>query len=216
MRILILVLLLLSFFGYRFSIGLQHRGFETSAQAGKLVSRESRPDLAIEWQKVARVKIVTRKETFRVGEMINIDIAVINESRRPVFFRSIDSPTLYVRDQSGRPVATVPYIIRELSWTPSLFELVSEGEFLSYSFPLLAGCDKRAFEQTNSTPDSRELFDKNLFLNWGESCLQIADPGTYFITAEFTNKMVRTSSTPGLRTAVGLLKSNELGITIGE
>jgi hypothetical protein len=207
-------MLILAAFGNRFSVRAQQTRFQSSAKAEHLVSKESRPDLAIEWQKVAKVKIVTRKEGYRVGEMINIDIAVINESESPVFFRPIDAPKLLVRDHAGRSVTTVPYVVRELSWTPSLFELVSQDEFLTHSFSLLAGCDTRAFEQINSTSNSRELFDKNLFLNWGDSCLQIADPGTYFITAEFVNKMVRTSAKSAFRTAVGSLKSEPLKITI--
>lgn len=216
MRIFISLMLALTVLGSEPTITAQQRGYRLNRKAGQVVSVETRPDLAIEWQKAAKLKIATRKETFHVGEMININIAMINQSTNRVFFRSIAYPALSVTSDEGRSIAVVPYVIREFSSSPSLFELVLGGEFINESFDLLAGCDRRAFNQINSTAEGYELFDKNLFLNWGSSCLQIIRPGTYFITAEFKNNLVRTSSNPRIRSAVGTLKSSPIKVTIVE
>jgi hypothetical protein len=175
---------------------------------------DSRPTLATDWHKVAQLKLVARKGTFHSGEMINIDIAMINQSSEEIFFRSINFPSFVVTDEAGNSIAVVPYVVREFTYTTDLFELVRPSDIVTQSFALLAGCDQRAFDQMSSNSSSRELFDKNLFLNWGDSCVQIAGLGTYFLTAEFNNNKVRTSSNPKIRTAVGTIRSAPLKIKI--
>ncbi|HEX5835770.1 MAG TPA: hypothetical protein VFY34_18040, partial [Pyrinomonadaceae bacterium] len=114
----------------------------------------------------------------------------------------------------GSRLPWFPYVVTEFTYTTDLFKLVRASDIETQSFALLAGCDQRAFDQMKSNSSNRELFDKNLFLNWGDSCLQVAEPGTYFLTAEFKNDKVRTSSTGKTRTAVGTIRSAALKITI--
>lgn len=210
----ILLLLALALINHRSELIGEQNKVPKSKSEDKLVSIKSRPDLGIEWDQVAKLKIVTRKDSYRIGEMINIDIAMINTSDHEVFFGPLSRPMFSITDENGKAIAAVPYVVTESTWTPDRYQPVSSGEFMSESFAFLAGCDKRAFAQVGSTAASTELFDKGLFLNWGDSCLQIATPGSFFITAELKNPMVRTSSNPRTKTAVGSIKSTALRITI--
>jgi hypothetical protein len=214
MRVIFLLFTILCATFYQSNIAGQQKRSPLRETAGHVVSVASRPTLATDWQKVAQLKLAARKGNFYNGEMINIDIAMMNQSSEDIFFRSINSPSFVVTDEAGKSIAVVPYVVREFTYTTDLFELVRPSDIVTQSFALLAGCDQRAFDQMSSNSSSRELFDKNLFLNWGDSCVQIAGLGTYFLTAEFNNNMVRTSSNPKTRTAVGTIRSAPLKITI--
>lgn len=214
MRAFLLLLTTLSTTFYYSSIAGQQKRSPLRETVGQVVSVDSRPTRATDWQEVAELKLVARKNTFHVGEMINVDIAMMNQSSEEIFFRSINSPSFVATDEAGKSIAVVPYVVTEFTYTTDLFKLVRASDIETQSFALLAGCDQRAFDQMKSNSSNRELFDKNLFLNWGDSCLQVAEPGTYFLTAEFKNDKVRTSSTGKTRTAVGTIRSAALKITI--
>lgn len=167
------------------------------SQLSKVVSAKERPELAIDLQDVAKLKVATRKELFHIGEMINLDIALLNQSKEPVYFYAISQPKFNVKDELGNEGIVQSYIVVDLAMGLSAYTLVEPDDFTDKSFELLAGCDKRAFEQVKSTvsdDSSLTIFNKNRFLNWGNACLHIKRPGTYYISAEFSNDRVVTSS----------------------
>ena len=51
---------------------------------------KKRPDLGVDYSQVANLKLASRKTSYRVGEMISIDIAIINSSDAPVFFHKLE------------------------------------------------------------------------------------------------------------------------------
>jgi hypothetical protein len=186
----------------------------------KVVSAKERPDLAIDLQSTAKLKLVMRKELFHIGEMINLDMALLNQSKEPVYLYAITHPKLTVKDELGNESIVQSYIVVDLAIGLSAYKLVGPDDFTDESFELLAGCDMRAFEQVNSTVNddsSLTIFNKNRFLNWGNACLQIKRPGTYYISAEFSNDRVVASGVERQhKTAVGKIKSNLLKIVVVE
>lgn len=97
------------------------------------------------------------------------------------------------------------------------------------SFQLLVGCDgadlKARFQAIEKLQEEEHhggeriffkgLFDRDLFVNWGQACFAVKNPGRYVITAAQSNDTVLVSSDrPKVKTAVGRIRSTPLTITI--
>lgn len=177
---------------------------------------QSRPDLAVQFEHVAQLKIASRKSTFHLGEMITLDVAILNTSSRPVFFHDILDLRTNAKTPEGETMRIQSYGVAERVTVPSSFTRLPKDEVLLRSVQLLAGCDKRAFAQIGSSEtDSLTIFRNNLFLNWGDGCLPITQPGTYTFSVEVKNDFVRvTPNVPKVKTAVGKIASNPLEIRI--
>ena len=177
---------------------------------------ELRPTLVAKFQAVAELKIASRKTDFYQGEMIAVDVALLNTSRHPVFFRKLSELRINVLNDAGRPLAVQEYGIADRALVPARFIRLSPGEISVQSFQLLAGCDKRAFAQFASTQsDDRSVFKNSLFLNWGDACLPTTQPGPYTVSVEIENEFVLVQSrTERISTAVGKIQSNSLKMTI--
>lgn len=196
-------------------------------------SLSARPDLGVDYARVAKFKLASRKALYRVGEMISLDLAVMNVSTEPVFFHELNRPTLEFKAQNEKK-ASVPintfYTVLE-GTAPTSYKQIEAGYFLSNSFELLAGCDDaglRTFNRAKKQLEEQErvggeaalfkgLFERDLFVNWGEACFAIEKPGKYTITAEQSNDTVIVLPRgPKVKTAVGTIRSTELVITITE
>lgn len=178
-------------------------------------SAKSRPDLSVKFDSVAQLKIAVRKSTFHIGEMIDLNIAVLNSSKKGVFFPLMLDPQIDVQSPSDESVKVRLYGTAERTMVPSSFTLLAPSEADTASFQLLAGCDRRAFSKSNSADNDRIAFDENLFVNWGRACLSLTRPGTYVLTAEIHNDYVIVSRRhEDTKSAVGKIRSNPLTITI--
>jgi hypothetical protein len=177
---------------------------------------ESRLDLAVQFDRVAQLKIASRKSTFHLGELITLDVAILNISSQPVFFHDILDLRTNARNPEGKPVRFQSYGVADRAIAPSSFTRVPKDEILLHSVQLLAGCDSRAFAQIRSTEnDSLTIFKNDLFLNWGDACLPITQPGIYTFSVEVKNDYVLLAPRIGrIRTAVGKITSNPLEIKI--
>ena len=128
MRAFLLLLTTLSTTFYYSSIAGQQKRSPLRETVGQVVSVDSRPTRATDWQEVAELKLVARKNTFHVGEMINVDIAMMNQSSEEIFFRSINSPSFVATDEAGKSIAVVPYVVTEFTYTTDLFKLVRASD----------------------------------------------------------------------------------------
>lgn len=178
---------------------------------------ESRPDLAMRFADVARLKIASRKSTYNFGEMITLDIALLNTSSQPLFFRKPSELRITALNAVDQRVAVQLYGVSDRAVVPASFVRLAPGEIIVHSFQLLAGCDRRAFAQVALTKDDDlTVFESGLFLNWGDACLQTTRPETYNLFVEVKNDFVLLTSRIGkIRTAVGTLKSNSLEMKVG-
>jgi hypothetical protein len=177
---------------------------------------ESHPDLVAKFDEVAELKIASRKSVFHVGEMITLDVALLNTSTRPIFVRKLSELHVGVLNSVGQTQLVQEYGVADRALLPTSFVQLQSGEIIVRSFQLLAGCDKRAFAQFASTEDDDlTVFNKGLFLNWGDACLPTTQSEAYTVSVQLKNSFVLLSaSTHKSRTAVGAIKSNSLEMTV--
>lgn len=206
-----LVVILLLLIGELFGMPKQQRS-NPSARLGR---SEDRPDLAVSYMNAAKFKLASRKTTYRLGEMISLDMALLNTTNSPVYFDRLLQPNFLVRDRKGQAVDLVPYAIAELAPTPDLFVLTEAGEILTKSIQVLVGCNRKSAEDMDPQLESKRVFERNGFVNWGDACLRVNRPGSYTIIVEQGNQRVVVSAAePGAKTAVGVISSTPLTITI--
>lgn len=193
---------------------------------------KARPKLGVEYAQVAMFKLASRKTTYRIGEMISLDLAILNAGEMPAFFHKLAGPTinLTARDEKGAVLQIVSGTIVLEGIVPQSYVLLRPNEVVMGSLQLLAGFNVEglsAFGESRERFDQdvhrgrveygKGLFDRNLFVNWGDASLRIDRPGTYVITATMVSENVITSRCePKVRTAVGTIQSTPLTITIIE
>lgn len=191
---------------------------------------KARPKLGVEYANVAELKLTSRKTNYQVGEILSLDLAILNGGKNPIFVHKLAGPTINVsaRTDKGAEIAVIPSVIALEGVIPDSYALLQPDEIAVGSLQMLAGCNVEAFlgftesrevlnrdVQTGKVRYGRGQFDRNLFVNWGDICLRTDHPGTFMITVTITNSQVVTSSCePKVQTAVGEIRSAPLAITI--
>lgn len=191
---------------------------------------KKRPDLGVDYGTVAKFKLASRRTTYRIGEMIGIDLAIMNTLDTPVFFHELSRPSieLVARDEKGAEVSINSYTTALEATAPRSYLQIEPGHLLVASFRVLAGCtsdlsvftdqrDKVIREEFGRGEAAyfKRVFQDLLFVDWGQACLSVKAPGRYTLTAEQMNDTVLVSSKrPKVRTAVGTIRSTSLTVTI--
>jgi hypothetical protein len=179
-----------------------------------------RPDLSIPYSRALRFKLASRKRQYHFGEMISIDLAVMNISANPIFLDDLRYAEFEVQDKSRPEVSLLPYLFVERNVLPEMFSLLGSNTFAVKTVHVLAGCDQHAFKMRNialADTKDKEVFENDLFVDWGWGCLNASTAGTYTITARLTTNHVLVSpSQPNLKTAVGVIRSEPLTIVIAK
>jgi hypothetical protein len=180
-----------------------------------------RPKLGIEYSRVAKFKLASRKTTYKLGELVSIDVAMLNTSGKPVYFRELSEHKglkWIIHDEMGKEVKLIPYLHLDSFDTPQSFQLIKSHQMLTNWPRYLAGCDEQAFKQIAdlfAEKDASTRFENNQFHDWGWGCLKIENPGTYTISAEMKNNMVVVSpKEPSIQTAIGMISSLPITISI--
>ncbi|MCC6328619.1 MAG: hypothetical protein IT174_08890 [Acidobacteria bacterium] len=174
----------------------------------RIASANERPDLSVEIGSVAKLKVAVRKESYVIGEMLIIDAALLTISRQKVFLPSINSVEVLAEGK------IVPYIVK--GKTAGLAR--SDPETLdTISLLYLVGCTEDPFESRNSPFQRTAItrFERNLFISWGEGCLNVQKLDEVDIYAEIVNESVLVSPKgSGLKTATGSLRSPKVRIRV--
>lgn len=186
------------------------------------------PSLRVDYSRVARFKLASRKSSYRVGEMVSLDLAILNTSKSDTFFLQTLpwTITLAAYDEKGIRVGVFPFSVEQLGFSQNLYTLLKPDVIALGSFQLLVGCDEQAsFMEAKSRifnesfggniPVDKNAFERNLFVNWGDGCFKVTGKESYTVIAEITNKHVIVSSCPQqVKTAVGTLQSTPLKLSI--
>ncbi len=132
---------------------------------------------------------------------------------------------LKATDEKETEVGVFEYEVFQLGIITNSYTLLNANGIVTGSIHLLAGCQERssfakdrikAIEDAGTSQD-RATFERNLFVSWGDFCLNVANPGKYTITAEMTNEFIISSPCePNTKTAVGTIRSTPLTVTITE
>ena len=188
---------------------------QNQQNGAKVVNVTAAPRSAVPYESVAKLKLASRKDTYRLGELVIIDAALLNRSKETLFFFNF-RPRFSVSNSDGGQLGLVPYGIAELALDASSFTLTEPEDFIVNSSIILVGCDEEPFGQAEKGNKSNlEQFNENLFTSRGSACLQISKPGTYYISAEANNNHVLLSpEEANVKTAVGTIRSNRLKIEV--
>jgi hypothetical protein len=181
---------------------------------------EKRPDLGVEYSQIARFKLASRKSVYHVNEIISIDLAILNTSATPIFFRHLSEITINVSNKKGEVLSATPYLNIFKLDTPESFDPVGGSKMTISWYHLLVGCREWRAHQTQLSrqrADEKSVFEQGLFTSWGRACLDIEQPGEYTIVAEQKNgSVVVASDRKNIKTAVGTIRSAPLTFTIIE
>lgn len=230
-RILVIITAAAFLAGYQLVLGQNRRCRDTFAQRTARDIQE-RPQLGANYSRVAQFRLASRKRSYRIGEMISLDVAMLNMTDQPIFFHKLSGPAIVIKadDNKGVEIPVTPSSIDLEGVIPQSYLLLNPNEVVVASFQLLAGCNIEgvaAFDEARQRLNEdvrrgqisydRGVFERNLFLNWGDACLRITQPGKYTITVEMTNQHVIVSPCESkLKTATGSISSASLTITITE
>lgn len=205
-------------FGHLISLHYNLKDNQLQKGRGSIERSEKRPDLSVQYTDTAKLKLASRKTTYRLGEMISLDLALLNIARSPVFFHRLLQPNFHVTSRRKVSVGVVPYLIIEPVPDADLYTLLQPGEITTKSFEVLAGCETQALENLSKGLDksAKELFEQDQFVNWGEFCLRVDRPGTYTIIVEQLNSdvVIAGNDASSIRTAIGEIRSTPLNIEI--
>lgn len=232
MRCLLIVAVVASLFGNGGPAAGQAKDRGGRAERRSLRDARERADLGVEYLQAAKIKLASRKNSYRFGEMISLDLALLNSTNKRLF---ADKPSglglsIEVVDEAGKEVSVETYAVTVGAPNSEAYSLLEPNQITVGGFNLLAGCNaegvrsfiERQSELAREVSEGRAeyhrgVFERDLFVNWGDACLRAAQPGKYSITATITNRWaVITPTAPKVKTMVGTIRSAPLTITIGE
>jgi hypothetical protein len=222
----LLISLFLFFFGNTLTLYAQKNKCLNPAEGRGLVDVRENPRKGIKFSSSVKFKIATRKTTYKVNEMIEIYLAMLNISKESIFIRSLENIELEIRDEHGNLVDISPYEVNTI--TPK-FKLIGLREIITGQYSLFTNCQEEGlqqwFETRNKVYDRRSLqtdsiyellFDNDLFVRWGDSCLMQPKLGKYTISVKQKNvyNVVKSECEPNIKTTVGEITSSPLMIEL--
>jgi|ERR1035437_557392 hypothetical protein len=184
----------------------------------------------VDFADAAELKLATRKGAYHPGELITLDLAILNRTKGPIFFHNLDYPSVALRvsDDKGKEIAVQHYATVLEGISAKSFDLRHPNTILINSIQLLVGCNSKELlkfqrarsdltESERKEPGSyeRRLFEQDLFVSWGDACLDLSHPGSYSVVAQITNEnVVKSDCEPNVRTAIGTIRSKPLVISL--
>lgn len=180
-------------------------------------SRENQ-NFLIEYSDAVEFKTISRKKTYRIGELISVDYGMLNITDEPIRILSIDHwIDIKIRDENNGVVGIG-------GGSPPLYgisyQLVKiNGYIFSRKFYVI-GCQKNDVSFQNTTEKFR--FENNYFAFRGRGCIDIKVPGKYFIStyAQHSETSAKNNRNPSGKNihkiVVGEIESVPLEITVIE
>lgn len=164
-----------------------------------------RPSLGTSYESVAKIKVGSRKNSYRLGDFISVDVAIYNESTGPIFFLKLDRhASIFFHDSAGKLVPLNSWGIAHYSLSVESFTLISPGNFTFGNFLVVLGCNNQ---------QNKVSWPSLPFVNQGIGCIDIQSRGKYRVVAEVNNNVVIANRQP-IKTAVGNLYSEAFFIEI--
>lgn len=169
-----------------------------------------RPLLRIDYSGAAEFKTVSRKAEYRIGELISIDMGLINISDKPINFLSLDKfAQIIIEDGKGNNIPVQPFAIADYFMSSANYTLLDSGEFDSASVLFVLGCNTKLPHL--SAP--RDVYNSNAFVSSGRGCIDVRKSGKYIIKASISNDLVVTKNEM-YKTAIGQMESSPFELTI--
>ena len=213
-RIILIVLLILVFsLGVIFLINSQVYNISATSLPNKPLKNNLDSSNEVAYQAVAKFKVLSRKSEYRIGDLISIDMAILNKSKESVYFVDLGMKgDISVTDSNDNKIEGGVYM-RPLVFPK--FNLINGGDYDSEHFIFLIGCKnvgKKYYDSYKSLDVVEEMFDKNFFVSDGDGCIKINKSGKYEIKAVISNSYAEKDNTK--KTAVGKMESSPFEIKI--
>jgi hypothetical protein len=180
---------------------------------------------SIEISKALDVRLFLRKRVFRLEELVDLHLAVINKSTEPVFISRLDPihDDLHVVDSTGSEYMVFRMSIDARSISTDNFELLKPGHYRSVTIHLLPTDGKQYAGTTEKRNEilfddslsydvrDRRIFDDGLFVGYGDARFMPSILGTYRVSVELENAFVVVQGKRRVpRTVTGSIVSNEV------
>lgn len=212
-----IIIVVTIFFGGGHSTMGQNKQRHPSTLRQRVFRVEDRRDHAVEYTRVAELKLASLKTTYRVDETLIVGMAMLNTSSEPIRFYEMSNPEIYLQYEEDDPQRVIPFVLGEKIITPRSFTLLQPGAMIDDTIQLLVGCDDKYYEPFSTrgiTSDTR-VFEDGRFVYMGHACLKITRPGLYTLIVKQSNQHVVVLPTRlGVKTAVGTITSAPLKISV--
>lgn len=172
-------------------------------------SSKENQNLQIKYSDAVEFKTISRKNIYRIGELISVDYAMLNITDEPIRILNIDHFVgISIKDENNRKVGG-------RGGSPPLYgisyQLVKPNEYVASRIFYVIGCQDVDNSYRSST--SNYFFDSNYFAFKGRGCIDIKEPGKYFISTHANNKE-NYSNNNIHKVVVGEIESVPLEITV--
>ena len=178
------------------------------------------------------MRISSRKRTYRMGEMLTLDVAVRNVGDEPIFAGLVakDDLSISVVYPDGKEAFLKPYVDSFRLWSVDDYIILEGGEMTIGSVDYLVGCGDAEYKRTlNREADVHELsstdpakywqaiFEEDLYASWGYGCLDVREPGKVTLVCErMCDRVLISSTRPRVRSAIGTIQSQPLTFEISD
>ena len=212
--------------------GQGRRSELNNAAQQTILDIQERPEMGVAYSRTAALKLASRKRSYRFGEVVSLDLAMLNTGNKHAYFHKLSGPTISLEafDKTGAEVGITPNVIALEGVVPGSYSLLNPGRILIGSIQMLIGCKVEgasAFDEARRKLDEdvrqklalydEAIFERDLFVNWGEACLRTDEPGSYDLVVKVSNSHVILAGRQiASKTAVGIIRSNKLSLTISE
>lgn len=173
------------------------------------------PTSAVKIEETVGMKTATFKQSYSLGEFLLLDVVQLNKSDFRIYSPSIWSGNLKAATQNGKKVLVNTYSVPLRS---NGFVLLERGKLEKRTLKLMLGCTEKLFNIIDGYRGTRseiEIFEKDLFLNTGDACLDVEQGERIRLTIFLSNaEVVVEGIRSGTKTAVGSLHSNNIEIKI--
>jgi hypothetical protein len=165
----------------------------------------------------ARSRLAVNKQTYRLGDLIKLDIGLYFSKGGAVYFPSNFSYRLNLFDKQGRRIRVMPLLVTE---ERPRFENVS-GTLITRSKLLIVGCKSQFVSQFLKRADEAEtlddltVFENDLFGLPADACIDIETPLALSLRVEvFNTSLFLIDGKPKDFTATGSLSTNPVSLQI--
>lgn len=218
---------------FLFMLLISSQYFISAAQNTKLnvFEAKKRNNFIVDSKSAVEIKISTREKKYKIGSLLDLSVAVFNYSSLPIYIRKLNfdgSVFFKARLKDNKIVSLNPHLIQNQPVTGDSFEILYPGSFRSADLFFQIGknlkednqsemLDKLNFAKSEEEKKEirQEIFNRELFVNFGDGVLEINEVGTINLFCTFENQfVVFDKAMPKIKTATGTLTSKETEVEL--
>jgi hypothetical protein len=175
----------------------------------RVVEASQKPQQQIDFNSIGRIKIMSRKSSYGLGELISVDVGLFNGGGQSIYFPRLELfAQISVKNDENIDTEIFTHSIPLYFRNVRRFTLLKPGNYDVVHALYILGCSSEANNYYSPNIES------NSFVNRGRGCIDIRRPGKYTFTALIENPFVVVGKGVVPKTAIGSLKSEPFEITV--